>query len=102
MVLNNFWFQFQHPKNVLLENNNINIFILIKKISRTKILFLTFLKKSFFQVEKWIFLKIKKRSQNQKMKENKSSIFLWNQVPFLLKSPFFGVMNTQDQKINSL
>jgi hypothetical protein len=36
------------------------------------------------------------------MKENKSSIFLWNQVPFLLKSPVFGVMDTRDQKINSL
>jgi hypothetical protein len=43
-----------------------------------------------------------KKSQYQKMKENKSSILLCNQVPFLLKSPLFGVMNTQDQKINSL
>ncbi len=36
------------------------------------------------------------------MKENKSSILLCNQVPFLLKSSFFCVMNTQDQKISSL
>jgi hypothetical protein len=36
------------------------------------------------------------------MKKNNSSILLCNQVPFLLKSSFFCVMNTQDQQINSL
>ncbi len=91
MVLNNFWFQFQHPKNEFLENNNI--FILILKISTKKIEFLTFKFFCIFSSSKMDFL-IKKDPKTKKWKKIK--------VPYLLKSPFLGVMNTQDQKTNSL